>query len=121
MTMELNCHCGNIRLSVEQAPETLTSCNCSICNRYGAQWGYYAPEQVEIAAAEDAAVSYRWGDGYLDFMHCTVCGCVMHYITTDKASEAKVGINFRMAPLADVRPIQVRHFDGADTWKFLDE
>lgn len=119
--MDMHCHCGNLQLSVDQAPETLTTCTCSICNRYGAQWGYYHPSQVSIVENEQAAVPYRWGDGDLDFMHCPRCGCVTHYVMTEKSSEEKVAVNFRMAKLADTRDIPVRRFDGADTWKFLED
>lgn len=120
MQMEMSCHCGNLQLKVAYPPESLNSCNCSICRRYGSLWAYYAPDQVEIAAGSQAAVPYRWGEGYLDFMHCPVCGCVTHYTSTDKVEEPKTGVNFRMASPADIQGIRIRHFDGADTWKFLD-
>lgn len=119
--MELTCHCGNIRLKVEHAPETLTTCTCSVCHRYGAQWGYFMPNQVEVTEGSKPAVPYHWGDKYLEFMHCPQCGCLTHYVTTAKASEPKVGVNFRMAPRLETRSILIRQFDGADTWKYLDD
>ena len=36
-TFDLECHCGNLKLSANEAPDSMTSCNCSICNRLGAQ------------------------------------------------------------------------------------
>ncbi|MBW8182725.1 GFA family protein [Shewanella nanhaiensis] len=125
--MELMCHCGNVKIKVANSPATLTSCNCSICHRYGALWGYYKPNEVQLTFMADSlgtsmpsAKSYRFGDECIEFFHCQKCGCLTHYLTTDKVPEPKYGINFRMAPRAEVAEIQVRHFDGADSWTFLD-
>ena len=32
---DVTCHCKKISLSATVAPDSLTSCNCSICNRLG--------------------------------------------------------------------------------------
>ena len=44
------CHCGAVQIRVRRMVRTLTSCNCSICRRYGALWAYYAPHSVRIRA-----------------------------------------------------------------------
>ncbi len=47
--IEATCHCGNVRIKVpEPAPDTLTSCNCSICRRTGGLFAYYNPAEVSI-------------------------------------------------------------------------
>ena len=38
--MDGSCHCGAVRWRFEGAPESATSCNCSICRRHGALWAY---------------------------------------------------------------------------------
>ncbi len=118
--MILKCHCGNVQLTVEHTPQTLTACNCSVCNRYGSLWGYYTPQQVKVDVQSNELTRYRWGKEHLDFVSCSKCSCLTHYETTENVSEQKVGVNFRMAPQALTAPIKVRHFDGADTWKYLD-
>lgn len=114
------CHCGNIQLSVEQLPTSLTSCNCSICRRYASLWGYYKPTQVVIVQGQHGLSSYAWGDEYLEFHHCEKCKCITHYTSTSASPVERVGINFRMFEPHLVDPIQIRHFDGADSWEFLD-
>jgi hypothetical protein len=42
------CHCGSIRIYVRKISRTLTSCNCSICRRYGALWAYSARAQLGL-------------------------------------------------------------------------
>ncbi|MCG9738435.1 aldehyde-activating protein [Shewanella insulae] len=119
--MQLSCHCGQVQLTLAMPPETLTSCNCSICSRYGALWGYFDPKDVSLNERTDSATAgYSHGDKYLLFYHCKTCGCVTHTLTTDKVSEPRIALNFRMAPQALRENIQIRHFDGADTWQYLD-
>ena len=54
------CHCGNVSLEANEPPETVTSCNCSICYRIGATWAYYTKEQVAINGINKTKV-YLWG------------------------------------------------------------
>ena len=90
-----------------------------MCYRYGALWGYYPPAEVKVEMEEHGVSTYSWGDEYLLFNSCDNCGCVTHYQTTAKAPKQKIGINFRMAPIKSISNIQVRDFDGADSWKYL--
>lgn len=114
------CHCGNIKLSLDKRPETLTSCNCSVCSRYGSLWGYYPENKVAIVVGEHEMKSYCWGDRYINFHHCGNCGSVTHYTSTEKANSDKVGVNFRMFDENIRHEITIRRFDGADTWTFLE-
>ncbi len=117
--MKLNCHCGNVQLTVPKAPAALTRCNCSICHRHGALWGYYEPGEVSVHVGEKGVHAYRWGDENIDFMFCQHCGCGTHYETTEKCEVNKVGVNFRMTSHKAIEHIRIRDFDGADTWEFL--
>ena len=119
--MKLSCHCGSVRLTVSEAPETLTSCNCSICRRYASLWGYFSPEDVHIEVRDAELSSYQWAEEYLEFNFCSHCGCLTHYLTTEKVPTPKIGVNFRMAESQTLESIPVRKFDGADTWKYLDK
>jgi hypothetical protein len=115
--LEASCHCGAVRIEVETAPTTLTSCNCSICRRLGSLWAYYPPAQVRVAG--DTA-TYRWGDGDIDFHHCPTCGCTTHWTPVDPGRD-RMGINVRLMDPAVVAAARIRHLDGADTWTYLDE
>lgn len=115
-----SCHCGAIRICVRQPPRTLTSCNCSICRRYGALWAYYKPSSVRIEAPKGGLSSYSWNRKIRAYYWCKRCGCVTHYAYREKRRRTCVGVNaanFEPACLAGVR---IRHLDGAASWKFLD-
>ena len=119
--VEASCHCGNVCIQTAELPELIVSCNCSICFRSGAQWGYYAADDVNIRCETAPTSTYSWGDEVIAFHHCTNCGCITHYTSTDKAKKGRTAINFRMVDRQITESIRLRKFDGADSWKFLDE
>jgi len=115
------CHCGVIAIQVARKPRRLTSCNCSMCRRYGALWAYYDRSRVKITASKGATEGYSWGGGSIRFVRCATCGCVMYWEPTDKAkNRRRMGVNMRNFELAVFESIRVRRLDGARTWKFLD-
>ena len=114
------CHCRAVRLEVAELTATVTSCNCSVCRRYGALWAYYTREQVRLTAGPDALSAYSWGDRTIQFWHCRQCGCVTHYSSVENHPQARIAINARMLPLATLQSLPIRHFDGAETWEYLD-
>ncbi len=114
------CHCGNVRLTLSELTPTATECNCSLCSRYGAWWGYFTPQQVTIEVGTAGLNAYRHGDEMIDFQHCGQCGCITHYTSTDKAPSERVAVNYRMFESDVTLSLKLRHFDGADTWTYLD-
>ena len=107
------CHCGNISISAMKLPATVTSCNCSICRRYAALWAYYKPADVEVKFLNDESTFYIWGDRELEFHRCVTCGCVTHYVTTDKFNDPIFAINARMIETEILEAIPVRYANGA--------
>jgi hypothetical protein len=115
-----SCHCGAVQLQISRKPRRLTSCNCSICRRYGTLWAYYDRSQIRISARKGAMASYSWGNKRLRFVRCAACGCITHWEPVNKAKRRRMGVNIRNFDPAEVESIRVRRLDGADTWKFLD-
>lgn len=119
MTVTATCHCSAVSIELESAPETVTSCNCSLCRRTGAIWGYYAPSAVRVVHQEGALDGYVQGDRTLTTWRCRTCGCVTHWTAIDPALE-RMAVNARLLPPDILRAARIRRFDGAETWKFLD-
>lgn len=115
-----SCHCEAVRMEVGELPSTVTECNCSICRRYGALWAYYTRDQVNLIADPEALTRYCWGDRSIEFCHCRRCGCLTHYESVDRHAGSRFALNARMLPLNVMRSLTVRHFDGADSWQYLD-
>ncbi len=117
----VDCHCGNLRLVANESPYSLTSCNCSICNRLGAIWAYYDRKNVEIVSGDKMKNTYSWGEKTITFHRCGECGCTTHYTAAESDGSELVAINCRMAKLSDISEITIREFDGLTTWKYVDE
>lgn len=111
--MLIQCHCGNIQLEAE-LPAEVTICNCSICSRYQALWGYYQPEQVQIRVGDKGEDFYIWGDRLLEFVRCKNCGCVTHYRTVKGLEDPTIAINFRMSQDERIAKLPVRYFNGKE-------
>ncbi len=112
--MHGSCHCGQVTVAMDDTPETVTSCNCSLCRKLGAIWTYTTRDKVQVEGSTD---TYGHGDHTLDTHRCRNCGCVVVWIATDPAYE-RMGINIRL--FEGFEQFRVRHLDGADTWEFLD-
>jgi hypothetical protein len=117
--IEAACHCGAVKLALPAAPETVTECNCSICRRLAARWAYYPQSEVELPKP-GATQPYVWGDRMLAFHRCKACGVTTHWQGLD-GSRDRMGVNARVIDGLDWSKVRVRPFDGADTWKYLDE
>jgi hypothetical protein len=109
-----------VRLTLPAAPETATSCNCSLCRRTGGVWAYYALGSVSVEGHPGNTESYVWGDRTLRNVRCRTCGIATHWEPIESAPGARHGVNLRNFEPALLESVIVRRFDGADTWKFLD-
>ncbi|KZN55780.1 GFA family protein [Pseudoalteromonas luteoviolacea] len=116
--MRGSCHCGNVVIELSTKIDQVTSCNCSICHRYGAIWGYFKLDEVKIESNTGRIDSYKHGDEYLDFHHCAHCGCVTHYTPREKAQSERMAVNLRMFEKGLLDEVSIRYFDGADSWEF---
>jgi len=111
------CHCGAVRFSVNTTPEFLTECNCSICRRYATQWVYSPENDITLHAPAGTTLAYIWGDEELEFHSCNTCGCTTHWASREGP---RFAVNMRLCDPGAVQDIPTRHFDGADSWDYLD-
>lgn len=122
LMIEGRCHCGNVKIKVSKLPESLTLCNCSLCTRIVGLWGYYQQQEVSVSSVTPTSI-YCWGNRYMNFHHCTICGCVTHYMTTEKLKSEQnrewAGVNFRMMDSKEIQDIPIKHFDGAVSFKYI--
>ncbi len=114
-----SCHCGAVQFELSESPEALVDCNCSICRRLSALWGHVPISSVQIAAAPDATIAYVQGDKMLAMHSCKNCGCSTHWESLVEDGE-HMAVNFRMCDPAELEQFEIKKFDGADTWQFLE-
>jgi hypothetical protein len=118
--LSATCHCGAVRLEVPAAPEFVVDCNCSICRRYGALWAFYPVADLRTQGHPAATTGYIWGPKTINTFRCRHCGCVTHWEPLPGKSSTKLAINARNLEPRALEGVRVRHFDGADAWKYLD-
>jgi hypothetical protein len=106
----------SVRIEVDDAPELVTDCNCSLCHRKGALWAYYHPTKVRHVAGE--TVAYVQGDRALETHRCPRCGCTTHWTSIDPKYE-RMGVNSRLMPPQVLAGMRVKRFDGAGDWEIL--
>jgi len=119
-TLAATCHCGAVRVRVPRMSRTLTSCNCSICRRYGAIWAYYSANVVTIQAPKGGLSQYSWNRRIRTYYRCKKCGCVTHYAYRTKRRTQTVAVNAANFDPSVLVGVRIRHLDGASTWKYLD-
>lgn len=116
-----NCHCGAIGLTVPSGPDYLIDCNCSICRRYGILWALYESTNVEISGHPEGTVAYIWGERSIQTMHCRICGCVTHWEPLTSAAGTRFGVNMRNFESPVSAGVEVRKFDGAKSWAYVEQ
>ena len=114
------CHCGAIKIEIPSIPETLTSCNCSLCRRLGGLWAYYEFGSVRVSGHPEYTQEYIQGDKTLKTIRCSNCGCTTHWEPINAEPGARHGVNLRNFDPVLLETMKIRRFDGADTWQFLD-
>ena len=120
LTLRGSCHCGAVTLTLPSMPESAIQCNCSLCRRLGGVWAYFPFGTVRIEGHPEHTVDYVWGDKTLRTVRCKICGCVTHWEPIDGALGARHGVNLNNFDPRVRESVHVRHFDGADTWTFID-
>lgn len=116
VTVTATCHCGAVRIHVRRAPRTVTSCNCSICRRYGALWAYFTATSVRVEAPRGGLCRYSWKRRVRSYFRCKRCGCVTHYKYRKKVRGYPVAVNATNFEPAALQGVRIRKLDGAATW-----
>ncbi|HEY2708572.1 MAG TPA: hypothetical protein VGI95_11020 [Caulobacteraceae bacterium] len=115
------CHCEAVRFEFEAPPEWVLDCNCTLCRRYGALWGYLrGPGALTLLSGPttDATDTYSWLDGDLAFHRCKTCGCVTHMMAAKVDPPAIYGVNMRLMAGLDPATVRVRRRDNGHSGFF---
>ena len=114
--LNLSCHCGRIRIEIDERPDFINECNCTLCCKTGARWAYFEPSQVRVAG--DAAGYCRGDkdDPAAQIHFCPGCGSTTHFRLTASAAakfgDTLMGVNMRLADARDLAGIELRYPDG---------
>ncbi len=114
------CHCGEVTWTLDHIPNATTSCNCSLCRRYGTLWvhGFYGHE---INTVGKTSIYRRKVEGRDDFHFCSTCKCLTHYVagTANEDGRHLSAVNLRLADPEAISDITIDHFDGFESCKVV--
>lgn len=116
--IEGSCHCGGVEWQFDGHPDGATTCNCTVCRRYGVLWIYdFEGEGVRVSGPTNYYVRGK----ALQFHFCPVCGCVTHWrgLRLEPDGRRRMAVNVRLAEPEVVAKIPIDHFDGLNTFEDL--
>ena len=114
--LNLSCLCGKIAVELAKRPDFIHECNCALCSKTGARWGYFHPSEVSVTGE---ASGYRRGDKddpNAEVRFCPTCGATSHFVLTENAvakfGNSLMGVNMWLADARDLAGIELRFPDG---------
>ena len=114
--LKASCLCGQVRVAVAKRPDFLHECNCTLCRKSGAWWGYFHPDEVSVEGATRGFVRTDKADPGAEIRFCETCGATTHFVLTPgavaKFGNVQMGVNLRLAEAADLAGIELRFPDG---------
>lgn len=115
-----DCHCGAVTFEVEApAKIEVTSCNCSMCSKFG-YLHYIVPEsRFRLLTGEDKLTLYQFNTGTAKHLFCSVCGVKSFYVP--RSHPDGYSVNFRCLDENDFTKVTVKPFDGRNWEKHVAE
>lgn len=114
--LKLSCLCGHVRVTVARSPDHINECNCTLCSKTGARWGYFAPAAVAVEGTTSGYSRADKVDPAAEVRFCATCGATTHFVLTAAAIErfgdTLVGVNMRLASNEELTGIELRFPDG---------
>jgi hypothetical protein len=120
--MTLSCLCGQVHVSVARPPSYINECNCTLCSKTGARWGYFPPSEVNIRGSTRGCCRADREDPNAEVHFCAECGSTTDSVLTkgavSKFGNALMGVNMWLANERDLRGVELRCPDG-QAWSGL--
>lgn len=114
--LHLSCLCGQIRVETAKRPDYIHECNCTLCSKSGARWGYFHPSEVKVEGAAEGYCREDKDDPGALLRFCAKCGVTTHFVLTESAvakhGNVVMGVNMRLADEGDLAGIELRFPDG---------
>ena len=112
------CICGACIVTIEEQPEFIHDCDCNLCRKTGAAWGYFTSTSVSIEP--DSTLSFVRNDkeNPTAVVHsCEVCGATTHFTPSESYLEQnpaadQMGVNMKLFDPAELTGVEVRFPDG---------
>lgn len=114
--LKLSCLCGQANIEIGKKPDYINECNCTLCSKSGARWGYFHPSDVDIQGTTQGYSRSDKADPNAQIHFCQTCGATPHFILTESAiskfGNSLMGVNMWLADESALAGIELRYPDG---------
>ena len=114
--LKLSCLCGQIRVETFKQPEFIHECNCTLCSKSGARWGYFHPSEVRVQGEVQGYCREDKDSPNALLQFCAKCGVTTHFVLTPgavaKHGNVVMGVNMRLADEGELAGVELRFPDG---------
>ncbi len=114
-----NCLCGAVSVTIEVKPEFINDCNCSLCRKAGAGWGYFPSCSVITTGTTVPFVRRDKAAPGVEVHSCSSCATTTHFVLTKSFKEQNrsadlIGVNMRLFDPDELNGVEVRYPNGKD-------
>lgn len=106
-----SCHCNAVSVTLAARPEYLNDCNCSLCTKVGALWGYLPTADFTVNGATSRYARHDVAQPAVHVHFCPVCGSTTHASVTDPAHDMVI-VNMRLFDPVELDGVELRFPDG---------
>lgn len=114
--LHLSCLCGQTRIELQKRPDFIHECNCTLCSKTGARWGYFHPSDVLVHGTTNGFRRTDKDEPNAEVRFCSACGSTTHFVLTQSAvakfGNSLVGVNMWLAEARDLAGTEIRYPDG---------
>jgi hypothetical protein len=114
--LNLSCLCGQVGIKLEERPDFIHECNCRMCSKTGARWGYFHPSQVTVQGQTGYYTRADKAEPSAEVHFCPSCGSTTHFVLTETAvskfGNSIVGVNMWLAEPEALTGTELRYPDG---------
>jgi len=114
-----SCLCGAVRIEITEKPEYIYDCNCSLCWRSGAAWGYFKNADVSASGATVFFSRDDKAEAKTEVHSCPHCSTTTHWSFTsgykaENPSVDSIGINMKLFDPRELDGVEVRFPNGRE-------
>ena len=114
--MKLSCICGRVQVEVATRPEYINECNCALCRKSGARWGYFQPAEVTVTGATTGYCREDKAEPAVEIHFCPTCGAATHWVLNRSGvarfGNVRMGVNMALAEERELAGVELRYPDG---------
>ncbi|MBP6011001.1 MAG: GFA family protein [Alphaproteobacteria bacterium] len=114
---EATCHCGAVQIAIAHRPTFVHDCNCSLCSKSGAVWGYFSTTDVNVSGATQSYQRADRSNAAVKIHFCASCGSTTHWTLTENHMSRtgindRMGVNMRLFDCRALTGVELRFPDG---------